>query len=67
MSPYLSDLAVDVNYQKHGIGLELIRRTQSIIGEEVSLILMSAPGAMAYYPKVGFALADNAYVIRRKR
>lgn len=64
---YLSDLAIDVAYQKHGIGRELIRRTQSIIGEEVSLILMSAPGAMAYYPKVGFALADNAYVIRRKR
>ena len=64
---YLSDLAVDVAYQKHGLGRELIRRTQSIMGEEVSLILMSAPGAMAYYPKVGFALADNAYVIRRKR
>jgi ribosomal protein S18 acetylase RimI-like enzyme len=64
---YLSDLAVDVAYQKYGIGRELIRRTQSIIGEEVSLILMSAPGAMAYYTKVGFALADNAYVIRRKR
>ncbi len=64
---YLSDLAVDVAYQKHGIGRELIRRTQSIIGDEVSLILMSAPSAMAYYPKVGFALADNAYIIRRKR
>lgn len=64
---YLSDLAVDVAYQKLGIGRELIRRTQSLIGEEISLILMSAPGAMAYYPKLGFALADNAYVIRRKR
>ena len=64
---YLSDLAVDIAYQKLGIGRELIRRTQSIIGEEVSLILMSAPSAMAYYPTVGFALADNAYVIRRKR
>ena len=32
---YLSDLAVDVAYQKRGIGRELIRRTQSIIGEEV--------------------------------
>lgn len=37
------------------------------VEEEVSLVLMSAPGAMAYYPKLGFALADNAYVIRRKR
>jgi ribosomal protein S18 acetylase RimI-like enzyme len=64
---YLSDLAVDIAYQKHGIGRELIRRTQTIIGEEVSLILLSAPGAMAFYPEVGFTLADNAYVIRRKR
>ena len=64
---YLSDLAVNVAYQKHGIGRELIRRTQSIIGEEVSLILISAPDAISYYPKVGFALADNAYVIRRQR
>ena len=64
---YLSDLAVDREYQKHGIGRELIRRTRSVIGEEVSLILLSAPGAMSYYPKVGFTLADNAYVIRRKR
>ena len=64
---YLSDLTVDVANQNHGIGWELLRRTLSIIGEEVSLILMSAPGAMAYYSKVGFTLADNAYVIRRKR
>jgi len=64
---YLSDLAVDVSYQKHGIGRELIRRTRDAIGEEVSLILLSAPSAMPYYPKLGFALADNAYVIRRMR
>lgn len=63
---YLSDLAVDNAYQKQGIGRELIRRTQSLIGEQVSLILLSAPGAVAYYPKIGFAVADNAYVIRRK-
>lgn len=64
---YLSDLAVDAAYQQHGIGRELIRRTRAIIGDEVSLILLSAPGAMAYYPKVGFTPADNAFVIRRKR
>lgn len=64
---YLSDLAVDAAYQKQGIGRELIRRTQSAAGPEVALILLSAPGAMAYYPKVGFTLADNAYLIDRKR
>lgn len=64
---YLSDLAVDRAYQGLGIGRELVRRTQSIIGDEVSLILLSAPNAMSYYPMLGFELVDNAYVIRRKQ
>jgi GNAT superfamily N-acetyltransferase len=64
---YLSDLAVDKDCQGLGIGRELVRRTQAVIGEEVSLILLSAPGAMSYYPTLGFELASNAYVIRRKR
>jgi GNAT superfamily N-acetyltransferase len=64
---YLSDLAVDKALQGHGIGKELIRRTQAVIGQEVSLILLSAPGAMSYYPSVGFQQAENAFVIRRTR
>ncbi|WP_369646552.1 GNAT family N-acetyltransferase [Variovorax sp. V118] len=64
---YLSDLAVDKKYQGHGIGRELVQRTQALIGDEVSLILLSAPDAMSYYPTLGFELAQNAYVIRRKR
>lgn len=64
---YLSDLAVDSEYQGLGIGRELIRRTQALIGDEVSLILLSAPGAMSYYPTLGFELASSAYVVRRKR
>lgn len=64
---YLSDLAVDAQYQKQGIGRELIARTQAVVGEEASLILLSAVGAMSYYPKIGFTQADNAFVIRRTR
>jgi ribosomal protein S18 acetylase RimI-like enzyme len=64
---YLSDLAVDKAYQGLGIGKELVRRTQAIIGEEVTLVLLSAPGAMSYYPSLGFARADNAFIIKRKR
>ena len=64
---YLSDLAVDNQYQGLGIGRELVRRTEALIGEEVSLILLSAPGAMSYYPTLGFELASNAYLVRRKR
>ncbi len=64
---YLSDLAVDKEYQGLGIGRELVKRTQAVIGDEVSLILLSAPDAMTYYPKLGFDIASNAFVVRRKQ
>lgn len=64
---YLSDLAVDKEYQGLGIGKEMVHRTQAVIGDEVSLILLSAPGAMSYYPAIGFTHADNAFIIKRKR
>ncbi|GMA52188.1 N-acetyltransferase [Alicyclobacillus contaminans] len=64
---YLSDLAVDKEYQGRGIGRELIERTRQQLSEQVSLILLSAPTAMSYYPKVGFDKAENAWIIRRTR
>lgn len=62
---YLSDLAVDKAYQKSGIGKKLVEITREIIGNRVSLILLSAPDAMNYYPKIGFEKMDNAFAIRR--
>lgn len=64
---YLSDLAVDTAFQKHGIGRELVARVRSAIGEEVALVLLSAPEAMAYYPKLGFEKAENGFIIKRTR
>ena len=64
---YLSDLAVRREYQHYGIGRELIRRTKEKIGDQTMLLLLSAPGAMEYYPKVGFEKVDNGYIIRRKK
>jgi len=64
---YLSDLAVDKSYQKHGIGRELITHVQQVIGDEVALILLSAPEAMEYYPKVGFEKVENGFIIKRIR
>ena len=63
---YLSDLAVDIAYQKQGIGKEMIEQVKREIGEKVSLILLSAPNAMEYYPKVGFEKIENGYTIRRE-
>lgn len=64
---YLSDLAVDVDFQKEGIGRELINKVKKIIGEECSVVLLSSPAAVEYYPKVGFEKSDQAYVMRRMR
>ena len=64
---YLSDLAVDRDYQGRGIGGELIRRTHEAAGgERVSLILISAPAAMGFYPKAGMEPITNGFIIRRK-
>ena len=64
---YLSDLAVDQKYQKMGIGKKLIQFVKDEIGDEVSLILLSAPSAMEYYPRIGLEKLDNAFGIKRKK
>jgi GNAT superfamily N-acetyltransferase len=55
---YLSDLAVHVEYQGHGIGKRLIEETREKIGKDVMLFLFSAPKAESYYPHVGFQKKD---------
>lgn len=50
---YLSDLAVHGSYQRQGIGRELIRRTRAA-APQASLILLAAPAAERYYPRLGF-------------
>lgn len=64
---YLSDLAVDCDYQHRGIGRALVDRVRAEIGEEAALLLLSAPEAMDYYPKIGFEAAGNAWIIKRAR
>lgn len=63
---YLSDLAVSKDYQTAGIGKQLIALTQEVIGPKTMLLLLSAPTAMEYYPKIGMTKLDNAFYIPRK-
>ena len=60
---YLSDLAVRVSHQKHGIGKELIRRTQAA-APQAMLLLLAAPAAEKYYPHIGFTHHPQAWVLR---
>jgi predicted N-acetyltransferase YhbS len=59
---YLSDLAVDEAYQKQGIGRELIRLTKKA-SAGAKLILLSAPAAVSYYPRIGMKKFDQCFYL----
>lgn len=63
---YLSDLAVDEAYQKKGIGKRLIAETHQKAGLQTMLILLAAPAAVGYYPKINMERFTDCFVIRRK-
>ena len=64
---YLSDLAVDVAFQRRGIGRELIRQTHLAAGLKTNLILLAAPKAETYYPHIGMLRHDSCWRIERVR
>ncbi len=59
---YLSDLAVDVEYQKMGVGKRLIEETKKIT-PQAKLILLSAPAAIDFYPKIGMTKHNYCYTL----
>ena len=63
---YLSDLAVDQQHQRQGIGHELIRQTHAAAGLNTTLILVSAPRAQAYYPHIGMIKHESCWTIPRQ-
>jgi ribosomal protein S18 acetylase RimI-like enzyme len=59
---YLSDLAVRASHQRQGVGKELIRRTREA-GGKAKVVLLAAPKAVDYYPRVGFAKHPSAWIM----
>ena len=59
---YLADLAVDEKYQHQGIEKELIKMLKKNI-PKAKLILLAAPAAEAYYPKIGMQKHPHCYYI----
>jgi len=59
---YLADLAVDEKYQHQGIGKELIKILKINI-PRAKLILLAAPAAEVYYPKIGMQNHPHCYFI----
>jgi len=60
---YLSDLAVRKSYQRTGIGRELVRLTRDA-APRAMLILLAAPAAEKYYPRIGFEHHPQAWILR---
>jgi predicted N-acetyltransferase YhbS len=63
---YLADLAVDIEYQRRGIGKELIEQTRQRIGRDCRIVALAAPKANDYYPRLGFEHNSRAWVLRGK-
>jgi GNAT superfamily N-acetyltransferase len=61
---YLSDLAVALDCQRLGIGTQLIVKTRERMGPRSMLVLLAAPKAVDYYPKVGFTRHDSAWLLK---
>jgi len=62
---YLSDLAIDKEYQKSGIGKKLQIITQEQLGSKCKLILIAAPSANSYYEHIGFSNNQRCWVLER--
>lgn len=59
---YLADLAVDEAYQHHGIGKQLLKKVKNM-HPRAKLILLAAPAAQEYYPKIGMQKHDYCFFI----
>lgn len=64
---YLSQLAVDPEFQGKGIGKKLIDLILCELGDEITLVVHSADAASGFYQHVGFEPYSNFLRISRKR
>lgn len=60
---YLADLAVHQDYQRQRIGVGLIQHTRQALGPNAKIILLAAPAAVDYYPKIGFTHHPQAWIL----
>jgi ribosomal protein S18 acetylase RimI-like enzyme len=59
---FLSDIAVSGAYQRSGIGRALIEATQKE-APQAKVVLLSAPAATGFYPRIGFVQHNSAWVL----
>ena len=63
---YVCDLAVHPDYQKRGIGRELLRRVTDHYGTQVQWVLRASKIAVDYYKHIGWEPIENGWCWRRE-
>ncbi|MCO6506408.1 MULTISPECIES: GNAT family N-acetyltransferase [Snodgrassella] len=61
---YLADLAVDEDYQRQGIGKQLIKEVKNNTDKACSITLLAAPQAVDYYRHIGFNAHPSAWILK---
>ena len=58
---YITDLGVDRNYERQGIGSKLIKKAHEIAGDEkdIAVYLIANENAIPFYEKLGMKKADE--------
>ena len=64
---YLADLVVDADFQRLGIGKQLIAETKQRLTPECMIVLLAAPEANDYYSKLGFENNPRAWMLKSER
>ena len=63
---YVCDLAVHPDFQKHGLGKDLLERAQSLGRPDVQWVLKASLIAEHYYEHIGWQKIDNGWKWERE-
>lgn len=64
---YVTDLGVDINYERRGIGTRLMKTAHNVAGGEkdIALYLIANENAVPFYEKLGMKKADDVMKYNR--
>ena len=58
---YCAELAVKESAQGRGVGAGIIAKANELLGPRIGLALISEPGALGFYQRVGMERLDSAF------
>ena len=64
---FITDLGVDRNYTKQGIGSELVKRAHFLAGGEkdIAIYVVANEKAFPFYEKLGMKIADDVFCLSK--